>query len=275
MSQRLRQGWNMTRRHFNVILLYFFYQALWGFVLYRIIDHIVSPLLLRYPKITNHAEALQLFWIENQFNLIKTDLIIPYVWGLAGILLLRMIITPIMQSGIYYSLYEMSQGSKHTAFRKGISLCWKPMMLVYWLKSFAIVAPLIYLLRPLFSFKANSSAMMSILDQSGWLWLIYMLWAAVISIAAYMITLGIGAKLSPLQALLRAIKHTVNVIVIGAILAICFLFISLSIHSLSILWVSFFSFLLYQLLPLVRVIFKLWTISSQYTAIGNDLHSST
>jgi len=275
MSQRLRQGWSVTKRHFNIMLLYFFYQALWGFILYRIIDRIVSPLLLRYPKITNSAEALQLFWVENQFNVLKTDLVVPYVWSIAAMLLLRMIITPIMQSGIYYSLYTMSQGAEQTAFRKGISLCWKPMMLVYWLKSLAIIAPLIYLLRPLFSLKANQSALTSILDQSGWLWIAYILWVAVISILCYMITLGIGAKLSPHQALLKSMKHTAKVLIIGVILAICYFFISVSVHSLSILWVTFLSFMLYQLLPLVRVIFKLWTISTQYTAIGDDLHSST
>lgn len=271
MSQRLRQGWNVTKRHFNIILLYFIYQAIWGFVLYRIIDHLVSPLLLRYPKITNSTEALQLFWIESQFNLMKTDLIVPYIWSLAGLLLLRMVITPIIQSGMFHSLFEMSQGAERTSFRKGIALTWKPMMLVYWLKSIAIIAPLIYLLRPLLLIQDPQAAFTSLLDQPGWLWIGFILWAAIISLLSYMITLGIGARLSPMQALLSTMKHTTRVLIIGVTLTACYLLISLPVHTLSIVWVTFISFVLYQLLPLVRVIFKVWTISAQYDAIRNDL----
>lgn len=271
MSQRLHQGWSVTKRHVNIILLYFIYQAIWGFVLYRIIDHIVSPLLLRYPKITNSSEAMQLFWIETEFNLMKTDMIVPYIWSLAGLLLLRMMITPIIQSGMYYSLFEMSQGAERTAFRKGIAATWKPMMLVYWLKSIAILVPLVYLLRPLIFIQDPQAAFTSLLDQPGWLWIGFILWATMISLLSYMITLGIGAKLSPVQALLSTIKHTARVLIIGITLTCCYLLISLPIHTLSIVWVTFISFVLYQLLPLVRVVFKVWTISAQYNAMGNDL----
>jgi len=274
MSQRIRQGWSVTKRHFKIILLYFFYQMLWGFFLYRIVDHIVSPLLLRYPKITNQSEAIQLFWIENQFNLLKTDMITPYLWSALGLLLLRMLLTPILQSGLNYSLYAMSQGEQHTQFRKGIASCWKPMTLMYWLKNLAIIAPLAYLLRPLFTAHNHQAAITAVLEQSGWLWLAALLWAITISALFYIMSLGIGAQLSPLNALMKGAKHILQVLAIGIVLALIYGLISLSIHSLSILWVTFISFLLYQLLPLVRAIFKIWTISSQYTAIGNDLHPS-
>lgn len=274
MSQKLRQGWSITRRHFKIIVLNFMYQAIWGIVLFRAIDHIVTPLLQRYPAVSMNADALQLFWAEIQFQLLKTDMIVPYLYALIALLALRMLLTPILQSGIYYSIHGMSSGEPHTRFRKGIAACWKPMTIIYWIKSVAIIAPFLWLIRPLFSIQANPSAVYAILQKPGWVWLLFLLWVVTISLISYLIQLGIGAQLSLLESLQKGMKHVVKVVVIGAVIVMMYGLISLSVHALSMIWISLISFILYQLLPLLRSIFNFWLVSSQYATIGHDLNSS-
>lgn len=272
MSHRLRQGWRITKRHFKINILLFFYQALWGFLLFRMIDHIVSPLLLRYPAITDSPEALQLFWAEAQFQLLKTDLLVPYVYTMLALLLLRMLITPVLQSGIFYSIHAMSNGEQHSSFRKGIRSCWKPMLLLYWIKNLAIIAPMIWLIAPVLNGQENSSALLTVLQTSKWVWLAFLLWAVVINLIGYMMQLGVGAGLSIVESITSGLKHLGKILIIGALILTLYGAVSVSIHALSMLWVTFISFVLYQLLPLIRSTCKLWLVSAQYSAINDTIN---
>lgn len=272
MSQKLRQGWSITKRHFKINILLFVYQALWGFLLFRMIDHIVSPLLLRYPAITDSPETLQLFWAEVQFQLLKTDLPVPYLYTLLILLLVRMFITPVLQSGIFYSVHAMSNGEQHSSFRKGIRSCWKPMLLLYWIKNLAIIAPLVWIAAPLLKEQNNSSALLTVLQTSKWVWLAFLLWAIVISLVGYMMQLGVGAGLSIVQSLTAGLKHLGKIVMVGAMILALYGAISVSIHAISMLWVTFISFVLYQLLPLIRSTCKLWLVSAQYSAINETVN---
>lgn len=267
MSHPLRQGWRITRQHFKINVLLFLYQALWGFLLFRTIDQITSPLLLRYPSVANSAEALQLYWIEIEFQLLKTDILLPYILTFILLLVLRMLITPVWQSGIFYSAHAMCNGEQRSNFRKGISTCWKPMMLLYWIKSLLILTPLLWILSPLLLEENKALALQAVLGTSSWIWAVFLLWAALISVISYMIQLGIGAELTLVKAATSSLKHIGKVVLLGIIMMALYGVISLSIHALSILWVTFISFLLYQLLPLIRSTCDIWLVSSQYSAI--------
>jgi len=267
MSHQLRQGWRITKQHFKINVLLFLYQALWGFLLFRTIDQITSPLLLRYPSVSNSAEALQMFWIEIEFQLLKTDILLPYIISFILLLVLRMLITPIWQSGIFYSAHAMCGGEQRSNFRKGIRTCWKPMMLLYWIKSLLIIAPLLWILSPLMKEENKAVALQAVLGTSPWIWAVFLLWAALVTIVGYMIQLGIGAEQPLLKATTGSLKHIGKVVLLGIIIVALYGVISLSIHALSILWVTFISFLLYQLLPFIRSTCDIWLVSSQYSAI--------
>lgn len=270
MSQRLRQGWQITKRHMKLIVLLFIYQALWGFILFRLVDKIISPIMLRYPAVSGNIEDLQLFWAEIQFRSLKTDMLEPYLYGLLIMLLLRMLITPIIQSGVFHSIHAMSSGEQQSSFLKGIRACWKPMMLIYWLKSIAILVPVFWLFSPFMREQDHSLALQTFLNTSVWIWLLLVLWIAIISLVGYAIQLGIGARLSLLQALMLGLKHLGKILLIALIIFAIYGLISASVHAIAMLWVTLISFVLYQLLPLVRSTCSIWLISSQYSAISHN-----
>src|SRR6476620_2457584 len=99
MRQSLKMGWDMAMRHKYVLVLLFLYRLLWGFFLYRFIDSVVTPILARYPDEHPNSDASHLFLIEAQFRLLKTNLVDEVLWMLGGLLLLRMIITPLLNAG--------------------------------------------------------------------------------------------------------------------------------------------------------------------------------
>ncbi|WP_052487604.1 hypothetical protein [Gordoniibacillus kamchatkensis] len=145
MMNWIREGLRSAFRQPFAIVTLFVYELLWGFFLYRYIQSIVTPLLHRYPGSSLPGGASHLFLAEGQFRLTKTDLLIPYMWTLAVLLIVRMTVTPLLNAAVYYSLHRTDLNAGYRFFR-GIKQLGGHYLLYYVLLIAFTAAPLPWLI---------------------------------------------------------------------------------------------------------------------------------
>jgi len=142
MKYYLKHGWGLAQKQPVLILLLFVYQLVWGTVISHFIKTIVVPIMYRYPGGVLSKDAVQVFWAEGQFQLTKTDLIHSYAWTLLIMLAIRMVLTPFINAGIYYSLHHTDL---HQAYRfvHGIRKHSKAFFGLYAVKTLLQLLPLV------------------------------------------------------------------------------------------------------------------------------------
>ncbi|HIW34884.1 MAG TPA: hypothetical protein IAA29_19080 [Candidatus Paenibacillus intestinavium] len=270
MRYFLRQGWHIAKGHTKIVIALFIYQAIWGFLLYKTTDNIIAPLLRRYPELTGSADTVALFWIEHQFQIMKTDIWMPYLYTFLILLLIRMIITPLLQAGLFYSIHHHSEAGKGTYFRKGIAAKWKKVTLLYWCKNILVFVPLVWIVKPVINSIFANQSIVALFKIFDWTLFTYIVWALIVQLLFYVLQLGAAWEMSIATVLRKTLVNLLPFIVVSLVIAFIYSFFSVSIHAMSIIWVSFLSFLLYQILPLIRILFKVWMISSQYESIREN-----
>lgn len=263
MNNHLKQGWRLTLKHFYLIIFLFLYELLWGFFLYRIIEGIIVPLLKRYPDSSPADNAVQLFLAEAQFQLMKTDLIRPYLWLFAGILAARMLLTPLFNAGLLHSLHHAGDDGG-TRFLQGIRAVWKPFALLYSVKTALTAAPAVWLLPRAFDLLLSGSGIKGVVQQLGpWVvgWLALALLLHLLFLA---IQFGIVSGNGALRSMWDGLRHILPLAGISLIMWGIGLLISISFASASMLWAGLLALILHQGYQLIRTIMKVWTAASQY-----------
>ena len=267
MKLLLKKGLKVLQMHRIILLFLCLYQTAWAFLLFQIINTILNPIVRSYPNIANQPNAAQLYLLEIKFQVLKTDMITPYLYGFMILLLIRMLITPFIHGGLYYSLANSENQPMHTSFIEGIKLKSKAMLACYWIKNVLIFAPLIIYLLPFIKQLSNSSV---VIDWSFLLsaeTIFICLWIIAVATTAYCIQLGIACNYAWLKVLNRSVKHGFKLLAITIVIGSIGLLSQAAIHSTTILWYSLFTMLLFWLLPAIRTITKVWTISSHLHAV--------
>ena len=100
VKAKIREGWFLVRQHMFIAALLFLYQLIWGYFFYRMVQSAVIPLLLRYPDADAGELSTLLFKMESQLNLSTHPEVHRYLWILGGMLLVRMLISPLIQAGL-------------------------------------------------------------------------------------------------------------------------------------------------------------------------------
>lgn len=263
MKQHLLQGWRLALKHLPVIIVLFLYQLLWGFFLYRAVQSVVLPLLKRYPDAMNDSSSVQLFLLEAQFRLTKTELIEPYLWLLGGLLAARMLLTPFIQAGLAYSLHH-TQDSRGTHFLRGIRLAWKPMLALYAAEMALLLAPAWWLL-PIASrlLHTSGSGELLLLNASPYLcgWLA---WGGLLHLLFRAVQFGVIARCGWFTSAAAALRSLLPLVGISLVLLGASLLLSLTASAISMIWTGLLAFILHQAFYLVRSLFKVWTMASQY-----------
>ncbi|WP_028609503.1 hypothetical protein [Paenibacillus harenae] len=263
MKIHMMQGWRLTVKHLYIVILLFLYQLLWGFFLYRFIDSVVSPLLRRFPGSYPSDTAAQLFMTEAQFQLFKTDLITPYLWIFGGLFAARMLLTPVFNAGLFYSLQQTRGDGAGTRFLEGIRKTWKPVMLLYWLESILALAPAWWLLpHTLDSLLASGSIPELLLGVMPWagLWL---LWGTVLHLLSLAMQLGAVSGEGIFRSLWRAVRNFLMYAAISLVMWAIGAALGLVVSSLSLVWAGLFALIVHQGYHLVRTLLKVWTVASQ------------
>ncbi|MBD2871632.1 hypothetical protein [Paenibacillus arenilitoris] len=263
MKTHLLQGWRLAVKHFYIVILLFLYQLVAGFFLYRFIDSVVSPLLRRYPGSFPSESAAQLFLTEAQFRLFKTDLITPYLWILGGLLAARMLLTPLINAGLFYSLQQTRDGGGGTRFLEGIRKTWKPVLLLYWLESALALAPAWWLLpRGLDSLLASGNVPELLADvlPGASLWLA---WATVLRLLSLAAQFGAASGEGIFRSLWKAVRNFLMYAAISLVLWAAGAALGLVVSGLSLIWAGLLALIVHQGYHLVRTLVKVWTIASQ------------
>jgi hypothetical protein len=258
-------GWKRTVRNIGLIIPLFVYQFLWGFFLYRAIDGVLVPLLKRYPDPLAAKGAVELFLVEAQFRIMKTDLLAPYGLALAGLLAVRMLLTPVINAGLFHSLQHATKANSKT-FLAGVRAAWKRISLIYAAELALILAPLAWLL---------PAARRAFFASAGWLEFFtavlpgaaaWLLWCLLIRLISLGVQFGAAAGCGVLPSL----AVTIRSLPIAAAAALTVWSIGaaagLASAAVSMVWAGLFAILLHQIQQFFRTWFKVWTYAAQYEA---------
>jgi hypothetical protein len=263
MRRLLKKGWDMAIRHKYVLVLLFLYRLLWGFFLYRFIDSIVTPLLARYPDEHPNSDAAHLFLIEAQFRLLKTSLVDEVLWMLGGLLLLRMIITPLLNAGVYYSFYHAVEG-EGTRVLFGIGRAWKPVSLLYGLETGLVLLPAVWLLPLAQSLFLSESSLTSWLQALLPYALTWAVWGFLLHLAFQFMQYGAVSREGILKSLRLALRRALPLLAITLMMFSIGLAVSLAAWAISLLLSGFIAVVFHQAFHFIRSLLHLWTAASQY-----------
>ncbi|SEC22431.1 hypothetical protein [Paenibacillus sp. GP183] len=263
MRRYLKSGFTMALHQPFAVILMFLYQAGWGVLLYKMIQSILLPLMHRYPGAEQPAFALKLFLAESQFQLFKTDLIQPYIWWLASLFVLRMLVTPLLNAGIYYSLAhpELNAGYR---FVKGIRELSLRFFLAYIVQISLTLTPLFWLV-PKFqtSWSTQSSYVSALTAIMPWL-IAYLFYSYLLRLCFTYIQFTQVSRVPLLSSFSILLRHGGLILMIGIILLIFSGLLTGTVMTAAYIWTGFIALLIYQLYPFCNMFLQIWSLSAQF-----------
>jgi hypothetical protein len=261
MYNYIKDGWKAAWKQPFLVLIIFAYRLGWGIVLYGIVQSIVVPLLHRYPDIQSTGGQAELFLAEGQFQLLKTDFIDSYLWLFLGLLLTRMIITPMLNAGIYYSLRQTHLNSGYRFF-KGIRELGGTFILYYLIQMVLTLAPLYFLLpkwgRIILNGDYRSTVFVLIPVITG-----YLVYGYILHLCFMYLQFGKAWSRPWGESLRIAFKCTLSIVGISILFMLGSALIATIATSVLWIWASLWTLILYQAYRLVQTFFHLWVITSQ------------
>lgn len=261
MISLIKSSWKVVSQHFYIVILLFLYQLIWGFFLYRFINSIVMPILARYPESKPTETSLQMFLIEGQFQLMKTDIVNYYLWMLGGMLFIRMLVSPFINAGLLYSMQH--QDDKGILFFKGIKYAWRPIFIFYWLETLAIFAPMYWLL-PHFYNKwlqyQPEQLLIEIVPYIG-CWLIY---AWIVHQLFLYMQFGRISQQGIFTGLRISLRHLPLVLSVSLLLLLLFFAIQIVFSAMIWIWTGILAIIVHQAYHLIRSISKVWGMAAQF-----------
>jgi len=264
MNNYIKQGWSLSIKHFHLVILLFLYQLLWGIVVYRFVDSVVAPLLRRFPSGYPSEAAMSHFLAEAQFQLMKTDLISPYLWMLAGLFAARMLLSPLINAGLLHSMHHQSRSGEGTRFLEGIRRNWKPFILLYWGEAILSLSPGAWLLPKALDAFQQSASIASLLQKvlpGAGLWVI---WVCILHLLFLAAQYGVTSQEGILQPLWRGIRHFASYAALSVIMWGISSAFSMVTASVSLLWAGLFALIIHQGYHLLRSLMKVWTLAAQF-----------
>jgi hypothetical protein len=252
----------MTKQHF-VLLVLWIYQFTWGLLLLLFIKSIVVPLLHRYPGQHMSQSAVQLFLAEGQFQLMKTDISHSYLWTLLVLVLVKMALTPIINAGIFYSIHNNRLNSGYRFF-KGVKELGGTFTLYYIIQVCLTAAPC-YWLYPILQKALTSQPSYEALVIAVMPWVIGLLvYGYMIHLSFLYLMLGRTTQASVSESIGVFLRHLPMILVLAGLLLLLSGVLTTLTMSASLLWAGLSALILHQVFHVLKMLFKLWAISTQY-----------
>ena len=263
MWQTIKAGWSIAWRQPFAVFALFLYNLAWGVVLYKLIQSIVLPLLHRYPGHELSPEALQLFWIEGQFRLMKTNLVEPYLWWALALIVLRMLIHPLLNAGVYYSLHhrELNAGYRFVEGIRKLTPSYLGLYILQLALSLAPLVPLVPHLEETFGKHSSYAGLgYAILPAVG----LYLAYLFLIQLLFMHLQIGkVSGRSLPFTLFFTLRQLPVILLTALIVLAITTTLTAL-VYAASFLWAGFIALIGLQAYRLAQTFFKLWAICTQY-----------
>jgi hypothetical protein len=230
----------------------------------------VVPLLLRYPEPDAGELSTILFKMESQLGLSTNPEVHRYLWILGAMLLLRMLISPLIQAGLLYSLQHFNHSEERVPFIRGIKHLWKPMLLLHTIRTVLLLLPAYWLAPKLYSifmdgFHSLQLLLPGIPYVAGWI-----VYGWVIHHALLYMQFGVsapdgeGGARGTFQALWIALRQIMTLIGIAILLGGLHLLVFGAFTSASWLVTGLTGLILQQTYPLARCLLSLWKICAHF-----------
>ncbi|WHX49228.1 hypothetical protein QNH46_00515 [Paenibacillus woosongensis] len=264
----IRNGWSSVKRQFPSVIILFLYQLLWGVFLYRLVNTAVVQVLHRYPDPPPHDLSRILFVIEGQNRFWQIPEVHHYLWIVIGMVLLRLLLTPLVQAGILYGLLPGEERAPGLPLFRGMQKFWKPVTLFYFIELMLILIPMLWLLPKAYAslspiLQGNgshiSAALIAMLYAVGWLCYSWFIRQTVL-----FLQFGYLFRGNAWPSLLLCWKHLLPGLGISFILAATCSIIFILFGTVSWIWTGLLALILQQAYPFFRSFFKIWKISSLY-----------
>lgn len=266
MKSYMKQGWRIAVKHIYIIILLFLYQLIWGFFLYRYIESAVTPLLRRWPAEAPNGAAVPLFLSEAQFQLMKTGLADPFLWLLGGLLLARMLLSPLFNAGVLYSIHHARDDSG-TRFFQGIKRSWKAVSVIYALQMLLSIIPAWWLLPKGLHILLSGDTLTEMglrLIPGAALWL---LWGVALHLLSLSLQIGAVSGSGSLKSLGNAVSRLFPFIAVTLAMWGLSLAAGLFATGMSLVWAGLFTLILHQGYSFIRTLLKVWTFAAQYECL--------
>ncbi|WP_058300961.1 hypothetical protein [Gorillibacterium timonense] len=258
----LKKGWSSAWSQPFVLAVLFLYRFAWAFALFRIAKSHVVPLLARYPDSGGPSGGAQLFLMEAQFRLAKTDLAAEYVGGLLLLLGIRMLITPLLNAGIFYSLTHTQLNTGYRFF-KGLKRLGPAFTLYYAARMALTLLPLLWIyphvrsLNELYSLASNPNKLLLYA-------LVYAAYGYLIHLLFLHLQFGHTERQPFLRTLIRSLSSALPVLGTALLLITLSVLLSAGVLAAALWDAGLWTFLLYQGYTFVRTFLSLWGITSQH-----------
>ncbi|TXK74095.1 hypothetical protein [Paenibacillus sp. N3.4] len=271
MIHYVKSGFGASVKQPFAVILLFLYQMGWGILLYKFVQSVLVPLMHRFPGGEQPKQALQLFLAEGQFQLLKTDLSHSYLWFLVLLLSIRMLLTPVLQAGVYYSLTHSQQNAGYRFFR-GIKELMLPFLFVYMLRIALSFLPLIWLLPKAQALFAHSTSYeQTALQLLPWL-LGMLCYGFLLHLLFVYIQFAIAAKLGILSTIIIFLRFALPIVGLALTLLLSSGLLAGITVTATYLWAGLVALIIYQLFPLFHIFLQMWAISSQYQLLSAKMN---
>lgn len=269
MLRYLKNGFKTTTSQKFLLLVLWLYHFAWGFLLLLSVKSVVVPLMHRFPGQHLSPGASYLFMAESQFRLMKTDISYTYLWLLLGFAAARMLITPLLNAGVYYSIHNAHLNSGYR-FLQGIRQLGKPFFGYYLIQMLLTLAPL-YWLYPIakeaFAKQSDYTALgLALLPWAAG----YILYGFLLRLCFVYIQLGRTAEEGLGKSLWLFVRKFPVIALLALILIAMSGVVTAAALSASLIWAGISALVLQQLFHIVNMMFKLWTIATQYHVYAGE-----
>ncbi|MBO9609412.1 MAG: hypothetical protein J7639_25890 [Paenibacillaceae bacterium] len=263
MLRYMKEGWSAALRQKFLLLAMAVYRFGWALALYELASSIVEPLLQRYPGAAVSSAQSHLFAAESEFRLVKTDLSHDYVWLLGILLAIRMIVTPLLNAGIYYSLANTHLNAGYR-FMKGIRELGGSFTLYYLLQTALACAPLAYLAPKATALLAHASSFEALLREllpyaAGCL-----AWGFAVKLLFTLLQFARTEQLSLGRSLAVTLRCYAPIIALTLLLLAVSLGVAAAAMTATFVWAGFWTLLAYQAYRLLQTLLRLWELAAQH-----------
>lgn len=263
MISYLKEGWRAAVRQPFLLLTLFLYRFAWGLALYKMIQSVMLPLLHRYPGSGAPETQIRLFLAEGQFRLFKTDISHPYLWLLLWLLVLKLVLTPLLNAGILYSLSNVQYNAGYRFFR-GIKELWRPYALYYFLQLALTFTPLYWVLPKAGGILATAVSYRSIASGLAPYLAGMLAYGFLIHLLFLYIQFGRVWGNPAVRTLNAAGRNLPAILGIALLVLVLTTLLTAAAVSASLLWAGFWALVLYQGYRFVHTLFNLWGIAAQH-----------
>lgn len=263
MKTPIARGWRSVKEQTYILILLFVYRLLWGYFLYSFVRDAVYPFLLRIRENADSTAKL-LYYIEAQFSLLKNAEVRTWLWTLAAMVLLRMLVSPLIRAGLLYELQQESLGNRGLFLFPGMKRYGWPVFLfslAEWgltLLPFCWLGPKLYTLTTA-SYLQPALLLTAAAYAAGWA-----LYAYIIRQCFLYMQFGYVHNRSIAAALMTYFKNIVPATGLSLLLGAGGVFSHLLALLIGWLWPGLPALLARQAAPFPATLFKLWGIAAQY-----------